>query len=140
MTDADLRALATKWRARAASYRRSADKAEAAEDIRTWNAFDSMCADRTECADELAALLDSGREAQEDRDIDLFWQYVENGWDIESREFFEREARTNGFGSPLAMAAHHMWKRAVKEQAGTPGGSRGDASAGRSPASEPKDD
>lgn len=50
------------------------------------------------------------------RDIDLFWQMVEGGWDIESRAYFERESRTNGFDSPLAQAAHHMWKRRLKEE------------------------
>jgi hypothetical protein len=47
-------------------------------------------------------------------DVEGFWQYVEAGWDIEPREFFEREARPMGFKGPLQMAAHHMWKRETK--------------------------
>lgn len=46
-----------------------------------------------------------------DEEIAKFWSHVEHGWDIEPREFFEREAKKQGFGSALAMAAHHMWKR-----------------------------
>jgi hypothetical protein len=48
------------------------------------------------------------------KDIDRFWDYVENGWDIEPRAFFETESRDNGFDSPLAQAAHHIWKRDPK--------------------------
>ncbi len=45
------------------------------------------------------------------KQIDQFWQFVENAYSIEPRAYFEKEAPTNGFGSPLAQAAHHMWKR-----------------------------
>jgi hypothetical protein len=48
------------------------------------------------------------------RDIDLFWSFVDRGWSIEPRAYFELHARKNGFESPLAMAAHHMWKRDPK--------------------------
>lgn len=48
---------------------------------------------------------------QAQSDIDQFWETLEQGWDIESRSYFEEQARKNGFDSPLAMAAHYMWKR-----------------------------
>lgn len=53
------------------------------------------------------------------RQIDSFWFMVENLWDIEPREFFEKEIADGvGYGnSPLAMAAHYMYKRALKESA-----------------------
>ena len=54
-------------------------------------------------------------EAAKHPDVEAFWTAVERGWDnIEPREFFEREAPKNGFGSPLAMAVHHMWKSDIK--------------------------
>ena len=56
----------------------------------------------------------SAEKEQDKSDIDKFWQIVENGYDIEPRAYFEKEARTNGFDSPLAQAAHHMWKREPK--------------------------
>jgi hypothetical protein len=43
--------------------------------------------------------------------IDSFWFMVENGWDIEDREYFEREAPKSGDWSPEGMAVHYMWKR-----------------------------
>jgi hypothetical protein len=43
--------------------------------------------------------------------IDAFWLALERSWEIEPRSYFEKEAPENGFGSPLAMAVHHMWKR-----------------------------
>lgn len=46
--------------------------------------------------------------------IDKFWWVLERCWNIEPREYFEREAPKNGFGSPLAMAVHYMWKRKTK--------------------------
>lgn len=46
--------------------------------------------------------------------IEKFWYALWHSWDIEPREYFEREAPRNGFGSPLAMAVHHMWKREAK--------------------------
>jgi len=52
-----------------------------------------------------------------ERDISAFWQYVENAYDVEPRAFFEKEAPVNGFGSPLAQAAHHIWKRDPKVDA-----------------------
>lgn len=66
--------------------------------------------------------LDASAARQEERvqalgaAIDGFWQFVEHGYDIEPRAFFEKEAPINGFGSPLAQAAHHMWKRNPKVQ------------------------
>lgn len=48
-------------------------------------------------------------------EIDAAWFGIKNGWDIENRAYFERESKTNGFGSALAQAVHHMWKRRVKE-------------------------
>ena len=47
--------------------------------------------------------------------INAFWQMVESGWEIEPRAYFEAEAPKMGYGSPLAMAAHHMWKRELKD-------------------------
>lgn len=50
--------------------------------------------------------------------IDAFWFMVQHGWDIEPREYFETEiAKGVGFeDSPLAMCAHYMWKREVKDK------------------------
>lgn len=48
------------------------------------------------------------------RERDAFWQMVECGWEIEPRDYFEKEAPAMGYGSPMAMAAHHMWKRDPK--------------------------
>lgn len=60
--DNQLQALVKKWRERAAGYLRSAgtlDSFELVRDITTaiTRAYERMAADRTECADELAALL-----------------------------------------------------------------------------------
>lgn len=73
--------------------------------------------DCEECA-RLKGELQTAREelATLRADIDKFWHYVENGWDIEPRDYFEKEAPTNGFGSPLAQAAHHVWKRDPRVQ------------------------
>jgi hypothetical protein len=49
------------------------------------------------------------RELEQERDA--FWQMVTAGWDIEDRAYFESKARAMGYGSPEAMAAHHVWKR-----------------------------
>lgn len=49
-----------------------------------------------------------------EQQIDRFWEMLENCWEIEPREYFEKEAPENGFGSPLAMAVHYMWKREPK--------------------------
>lgn len=48
--------------------------------------------------------------------IDEFWIALERSWNIEPREYFEKEiAGGIGFGdSPMAMAVHHMWKRSRK--------------------------
>jgi hypothetical protein len=78
------------------------------------------------CHDDLPRVLRSHeaqavRIAELEADIDKFWSMLHNAWDIEPREYFEKEARENGFDSPLAMAAHYMWKRepsvaALREQ------------------------
>lgn len=47
--------------------------------------------------------------------MEHFWTAVKRGWDIEPREYFEREAVPMGFRSPVEMAVHHMWKRRVNE-------------------------
>jgi hypothetical protein len=49
------------------------------------------------------------RELEQERDA--FWQMVTAGWDIEDRAYFESKAKAMGYGSPEAMAAHHVWKR-----------------------------
>lgn len=46
--------------------------------------------------------------------IDDFWRAVRNGWDIESREYFETKAPKTGDWSPEGMAVHYMWKREAK--------------------------
>lgn len=43
------------------------------------------------------------------------WDFIAQGWDIESREWFQRRAKAMGFAHPLQMAVHHMWKRCVKD-------------------------
>lgn len=47
-------------------------------------------------------------------ELEAAWQYIEMGYDIKSREYFEAEAPTNGFKWPLAQAIHHIWKRDPK--------------------------
>ena len=47
-------------------------------------------------------------------EIDAAWEYLRNGYDIEPREYFEKEAPRNGFKYALAMAMHHIWKRELK--------------------------
>lgn len=47
-------------------------------------------------------------------DVDGFWRMLHNAWDIEPREYFEKEAPTSGDWSPMAMAVHYMWKRDTK--------------------------
>jgi hypothetical protein len=49
-----------------------------------------------------------------EQQIDAFWEALWNSWEIEPRSYFEEQAPRNGFGSPLAMAVHYMWKREVK--------------------------
>ena len=46
--------------------------------------------------------------------IDNFWFMLKNSWDIEDREYFEREAPKTGDWSPEGMAVHFMWKRDPK--------------------------
>ena len=53
------------------------------------------------------------------QEIEAAWKAIERGWDIEPRSYFEAEAPKNGFGSPLAMAIHYMWKRDRKENGGS---------------------
>lgn len=47
--------------------------------------------------------------------VEHFWTAVAHGWDIESRDYFERQAVAMGFKSPVEMAVHWMWKRHAKE-------------------------
>lgn len=54
------------------------------------------------------------RNAVTQSDIDKFWSMLHNCFDLEPREYFETEARKNGFDSPLAMACFYMWKRDKK--------------------------
>lgn len=49
-------------------------------------------------------------------EIDAVWRDIANGYDIEPRAYFEREAPKNGFRYPLAQAFHHIWKREPKVQ------------------------
>jgi hypothetical protein len=44
-------------------------------------------------------------------EIDAAWQAIASGYDIEPREYFDREAPHNGFRYPLVQALHHIWKR-----------------------------
>lgn len=69
--------------------------------------------------DRTASALMAVTPSQLQSDIDKFWFAVHNSWDIEPREYFEKEARKNGFDSPLAMAVHYMWKREVKASPST---------------------
>lgn len=57
-------------------------------------------------------------------DIEAFWTALDRSWNIEPREYFEKEAPKNGFGSPLAMAVHYMWKREVKDVSAAPADER----------------
>ncbi len=43
--------------------------------------------------------------------LDAFWVAVHRSYDIEPREFFEREAPASGNWSPEEMCLHHIWKR-----------------------------
>lgn len=47
-------------------------------------------------------------------EIDASWRAIENSYDIETREYFERHAPTNGFKWALCQAVHHLWKRDPK--------------------------
>lgn len=64
-------------------------------------------------------LRTAARQALDDPDalkeeIDATWFYIERGYDIEPRAYFEKEAPTNGFKFALAQAIHHVWKRDPK--------------------------
>lgn len=48
------------------------------------------------------------------QEIEAAWGYIERGYDIEERAYFEREAPRNGFDHPLVQALHHIWKRDPK--------------------------
>lgn len=63
----------------------------------------------------VAPHLPSQPAPQAQSDIDKFWAMLDRCFAIEPREYFEKEARTNGFDSPLAMACFYMWKRQPKE-------------------------
>jgi hypothetical protein len=43
--------------------------------------------------------------------LDKFWAAVYNTFDIETREYFEREAPKSGNWTPEEMCVHHIWKR-----------------------------
>jgi hypothetical protein len=47
--------------------------------------------------------------------LDEVWQMIDQGWDIESRAWFEARAVPMGFKHPLSLAIHHLWKRCVKD-------------------------
>lgn len=50
------------------------------------------------------------------RQVDAFWQFLEQGFEIEPRAYFEAEIQ-KGIGfcdSPMVMALHHVWKRKPK--------------------------
>jgi DNA repair exonuclease SbcCD ATPase subunit len=46
--------------------------------------------------------------------LDRFWEALGNSYNIEDREYFEREAPLSGDWSPEEMALHHVWKRDPK--------------------------
>lgn len=50
------------------------------------------------------------------REHEAAWDFIANGWDIEDRAYFERDAPQNGFRYPLVQAIHHIWKRDPKVQ------------------------
>lgn len=49
-------------------------------------------------------------------EIEATWTAIENGFDIEPRAYFEKEAPTNGFRFALVQAMHYLWKRDAKVQ------------------------
>lgn len=61
-------------------------------------------------AKRVLALTENARQSVED-----FWAELAEGWSIEPREFFEAEYLKAGFNSAVAMAMHHLWKRAVSQ-------------------------
>lgn len=61
---------------------------------------------------ELAADLATAITAMEQ--VQGFWSEVARRWHIEDRAYFESEAQRAGFGSPMMMALHHVWKRDPK--------------------------
>lgn len=69
---------------------------------------------------ELMAERDTLQRERDDlrRRVEEFWSAVDWCYDIEPREFFEKEAESRGFTSPVAMAVHWMWKRDVNYQTG----------------------
>lgn len=68
---------------------------------------------RAEVARQLADALEARNDLR--AEIDAAWQYIEHGYDIESRAELEAQAKTNGFRYGLAQAMHHIQKRRVKE-------------------------
>lgn len=58
--------------------------------------------------------------AASQKEINAAWLAIHRSWDIEPREYFEKEAPKNGFNSPLAMAVHYMWKRETKSEVESP--------------------
>jgi hypothetical protein len=78
--------------------------------------IDKAVAERDAARAELAKLKS---------DIDRFWFYVEHAYDIEPRSYFEgNPPDASVFGSPLAQAAHHIWKRDPKVQSAKAEGAR----------------
>lgn len=53
------------------------------------------------------------RMAETESLIDSFWEWLDQMWDIEPREYFEKEAPSSGL-TVLQMAMHHVWKRQRK--------------------------
>lgn len=49
-----------------------------------------------------------------EQEVNAAWFQIDNGFEMESREQLEAEAKTNGFHYGLAQAVHHMWKRTPK--------------------------
>src|SRR5437660_5355717 len=78
-------------------------------DLLAWDSVRNQLRDRI-----TTALAAASQNSQLQSDVNKFWLALERSWDIEPREFFEKEARENGFDSPLAMAVHYMWKREGK--------------------------
>ena len=47
-------------------------------------------------------------------EIEAAWRMIEQGFEVEPRSYFEREAPRNVFRFPLVQAVFHLWKRDPK--------------------------
>lgn len=66
---------------------------------------------------EITAIISRQLEGEQgaSAEVEACWTAIHRSFEIEPRSYFETEAPKNGFGSPLAMAMHYIWKRKAKD-------------------------